>query len=304
MRSERILEIEGRGKEDGSRFEFPMTLATDGEASDGHILSIEGAKIPDRMPLLVSHMNEPTLQLGSVVGAEKEDRRIRATGVIELEGDLAERRRDLAHMIERGHVRAVSVRWDGIKATPRRELDPKHPAHVKEGETDFRKRFGLYFDQWHALEGSVVSVGADPKALIGRIEAAEGDAVTFWRQFAEAGVPVPSDPVTPEVIAERLASALRAARTAGLSDGEALDALAQVFEWPAAADLDGHALRLPGFVTAWLETIRAHPVEPAEAKPVPVESGVDSLRTIFAEHRALLRQDRAEILRRATGRRV
>lgn len=195
---ERIARVESIDTSTGT---FEMTLATEGEASDGHILSIAGGQIPERMPLLSSHWNEPTTALGSVTNPRKElkanPKRLKATGHIELEGEgaAAEIRRDLAHMIGEGHIRGVSIRWDEVpgKATRRVNLPSDHPFYVADTEKDHRKRFGLYFEEWRALEGSVVAVGADPAALIGRAEETEGEVRQFWRVMA--GLDAPPDPV-------------------------------------------------------------------------------------------------------------
>lgn len=294
---ERTLEI-GDGARSGDVFEFPMTLATDGEAADGHILSIEGGRIEKRIPLLTSHMPDPTMQLGSITKPERDlegkVKRLRAVGVIELsgEGAAAEIRRDLAHMIGLGHVRAVSIRWDATKpATPRRELPKEHPAHVGEGETDYRKRYGMYFPEWRALEGSVVAVGADPKALIGRAdEIGEGAAAQFWRDLASAAAPVP---LTPVEIAGRLADVIAQARAASVPWSELYTALADVAgdDWPAVRA----ALEAPPKVSI---------PPPAQAKPASVVPAAEALRVLFAEHREKSRQELAETIRRLTGRRL
>lgn len=175
---------------------FAMTLATEGEASDGDILSIQGAQVPERMPLLLSHWNDPTATAGSVVEPSKELKsdpaRLRAVGQIELdgEGSLADVRRDVAHMIARGHIDAVSVRWDevdGGKPPVRRvNLSSDHPAYVDgtDESVPWRKRYGMFWEDWRAMEGSIVAIGADPQALIGRSEATEGSVSAFWREMA------------------------------------------------------------------------------------------------------------------------
>lgn len=178
---------------------FSMTLATDGEASDGHILSIDGGRIPARMPLLVGHENNPVSQAGEITSPQKDlsgkPARLRVRGQILMDGDgaPADIRRDLALKISRGIVRGVSVRWDPIKWTPRTALPKEHPAHVKEDDPNLSKRYGLFFSEWRALEGSIVSVGADPKAEIGREFDAlepdlggEGPVGDFWRAFVHA----------------------------------------------------------------------------------------------------------------------
>lgn len=187
---ERIARIDGIDLATGV---FPMTLATEGEASDGHILSIKGGQIPKRMPLLSAHWNEPTSQLGSINEPEKrlEDSppRLRAVGHIEMsgEGTSAEIRRDLAHMIDKGHVTGVSIRWDEVpgKTIRRVNLPSDHPHFVDSEKANGPERWGVFFEQWRALEGSVVPIGADPKALIGRANDTTGEVQAFWRSMAE-----------------------------------------------------------------------------------------------------------------------
>lgn len=184
MELARLARIED-SSEDGS---FRMVLATSGEASDGHILDIAGGIVPERMPLLLSHQNDPRSQIGSVTDAKRDRGTLRARGSIELGGDgaQAEIRRDVFHMIRAGHIGAVSLRWDPIKTVSRSELPASHPARVRKDEADQRKRFGLYFQAWRALEASVVAIGADPAAVIGRSQETTGDVAEFWRTFAPA----------------------------------------------------------------------------------------------------------------------
>lgn len=185
MQFQRIAEIE-RGQIDRATGRFPMILATDREASDGHILSIDGGQVPARMPLLISHENDPRSVAGSVVEPTRGDGKLRAWGEIEVGGDgpLAEIRRDLMHMVAEGHVRGVSLRWHPIEWTPRVDLPKNHSAHVGEGAKG-EARYGLYFSKWRALEGSIVALGADPKALIGRSQETTGTVSAFWRSLVE-----------------------------------------------------------------------------------------------------------------------
>jgi hypothetical protein len=88
-------------------------------------------------------------------------------------------------MISQGHINAVSVRWEAIRFTRRVNLPKNHPAYVTEDESDPRKRYGVFFEAWRAQEGSVVAVGADPKALIGRSDETKGEVQSFWRSMAE-----------------------------------------------------------------------------------------------------------------------
>ena len=179
-----------------------MTLATEGEASDGDILSMEGGQIPERMPLLLSHYNDPTAIAGSVTNPSKELKhsppRLRATGQIELdgpEGPLRAIRRDVAHMINT-HGGAVSIRWDevdgGDPPVRRVNLPSDHPYFVdSETERSWRKREGYFWPSWKGLEGSIVALGADGDATIGgrlyaqRADETEGEVSKFWRAMAD-----------------------------------------------------------------------------------------------------------------------
>lgn len=199
-----------------------MVLASSGEASDGHILSIRGGTVPEQMPLLISHENDPRSHLGSIVDAKKSTdgglEVLRATGVIEMGGSgaVADVRRDVAHMIASGHLRGVSISWEPTAFVERTSLSADHPAYVSPNDPDLRKRWGLFVSKWRALEGSVVSVGADPAALIGRSNETTGDVAAFWRSMAiatsESGRSVPIE----EHEAVRAALAAAEARIASL----------------------------------------------------------------------------------------
>ena len=86
-------------------------------------------------------------------------------------------------MIEKKHIGSFSVRWSELTEPIRRvNLPSDHPAFVDEKKASGRQRWGLYFEKWRLLEGSVVTLGADPAALIGRMQEAEGDVRTYWRK--------------------------------------------------------------------------------------------------------------------------
>ncbi len=185
----RVARIDGMDLETGA---FSMTLATEGEASDGHILSIKGGQIPERMPMLLSHWNDPTAAVGSVVDPKKHTKdsppRLTATGQIEMggEGMPAEVRRDVALMIDKGHINAVSIRWDEIpgKSIRRINLPSNHKYFVDAAEEKGPARWGMFFEEWRAMEGSIVALGADPGALIGRAKETTGEVAAFWRAMA------------------------------------------------------------------------------------------------------------------------
>lgn len=191
MKYSRILEIE-RGALDLETGSFPMVLATEGEASDGHILSIKGGSVPERMPLLFGHRSEPQIpSLGSVTGGSKGSKGgvavLRATGTINLNGDdpLAATRRGIAQLVADGDLHAVSIRWDGTKATRRTQLPKSHKFHVSESD-ETEARWGMLFEEWNAREGSIVAIGADPAALIGRAQASDDELEQlFFRVLGE-----------------------------------------------------------------------------------------------------------------------
>lgn len=174
-----------RGALDMSTGRFPATLATDGEASDGHILSIEGAEIADRIPLQFSHRSELMAPvLGSIVEPKKTRSALKVVGVVNLSGDdpLAEIRRGFAQLIHDGDLSAMSVSWSG-SGVPRAQLPIGHAAALKKSSPP-QAQYGLFFDRWRATEGSVVAVGADPKALMGRAESCTGHVRTFFMALA------------------------------------------------------------------------------------------------------------------------
>lgn len=171
---------------------FGMILATEGEANDGHILSVKGAQLPERMPLLVQHTPTPMLPaLGSVIEMKAARKKVAAVGLVELQGasDAGARadegvaipdallpiRNGYAHMIAAGHLDAVSVRWEGT-GVPRASLKPTHPAYIDTSDSDlaYEKRYGLFFSEWFPREGSVVAVGSDPLAIIRERAAEDG----------------------------------------------------------------------------------------------------------------------------------
>lgn len=236
--------------------EFSMTLATDGEASDGHILNIDGAVTQERMPLLFNHYSSELIPaLGSVIEPRKEGGKLRATGRINLNGDdqLAELRRGIAQLVADGDMRAVSVRWSGIKSVRRTELPQTHPAYVKAGSGD-AKEWGHYFEKWRLLEGSIVSIGADPKALIGRATTDQA------RAFLRAAIPelAASDEKTRAQVLD-LVEAINEARSAGLCDADIANAVSgQLGGDLVSYEFDGGKLLLPR--TAW-DALRGESLE-------------------------------------------
>jgi len=191
-------------------------LATDGEADDGHILNIDGMKTNAPAPLLFGHdANSGTGNLGSWTGFAKSgegkklgDRQLRGSAQIELdgEGSQAEWRGDVALMISKGHIGQFSVRWEDTEEPVYRiNLPSDHMAFVDAKKATGRQRWGLFFDKSRLLEGSVVTLGADPAALMGRLMEAEGDVRSFWRGAINASMSEREE-VAPGLVAIALAN--------------------------------------------------------------------------------------------------
>lgn len=172
----RAMTIE-RGSIDMKTGEFPVTLFTNGEASDGHIIDVSGMRVADKIPMYVNHNADPTKRAGSLYAPSKVmppggssdslgDSSIQMVARIDVEGDssAADIRRDLAHGISVGDITAMSGRWDGVDSTPRSALDESHYAFAARSSNPN----GVFFKEAIALEGSIVGIGADKSALIGR----------------------------------------------------------------------------------------------------------------------------------------
>ena len=171
---ERTFQLQ-RGVIDLDTGQFPVTLFTNGEASDGHIVDIRGLAVADRVPMFRNHEADPATQLGSLVNPHKTGKTtrlgggsLRMDGVIAMEGDgqPADIRRDVALMISRGDITGMSGRWDPIG-------DPKARSALPETHYAFQKDMGgyyapMFFERARVLEGSIVGIGADSAALIGR----------------------------------------------------------------------------------------------------------------------------------------
>lgn len=187
---------------------FRAILATGGEASDGHILSIEGMQVPDSMPMLFRHQSTTDIPLlGRITDPKKTGKKanakLRITGVFDLEGDtndpLLAIRRGFASLVQQASLDAMSVRWDPVfgKFVPRSTLSKSHFAFV---ESDGANPWGMFFEESLAREGSIVAIGSDVAALMGR--AKDSKSVfeeAYWTVLAgrvdskEVTVEIPSD---------------------------------------------------------------------------------------------------------------
>lgn len=180
----RILELERDAKAPAPLGVVRGVLATDGEASDGHIISIAGGEVSPGMPFLYGHDQfSGDRDLGSWVAFRKitsrkpGESKIIGDAEIELEGAGASRdwREDVAVKVSKGRLRGLSIRWEPIDSpVPRVNLSKDHPAYIDaEKERGNVKRWGLWFPTWRGVEGSLVAVGSDRDCLT---EAARGDS--------------------------------------------------------------------------------------------------------------------------------
>jgi len=301
----RLLRVQGIDADAGT---FGMTLATSGETSDGHILHIEGGEIPDTLPLVIAHSSSPREIVGSITRFRRHlseyPARISGVATIELEGDgdAASIRRDLMHMIARGHVRSVSLRGEvePKDAILRADLPSDHPAHINPmKESHPARRFGKYFKRWRALEGSIVAVGADPLALIGRANETTDPVASFWRAFAESAkteaVEVEREPEPPSP--EALLAAYGAQTRELIARGVAYEALlATLTENKPEVPADPQALLAR--IDALERQLAAFEgrVSGAPAAPMSPRSLVDSIRDGLAQDRkSVIEQFRAEL---------
>jgi hypothetical protein len=157
-------------------------------------------EVPESMPMLFRHTSSEEIPaLGRITNPKKVTidgvKSLRITGVFDMgsggsDDPLAAIRRGMAHMVHAGTLDAMSVRWDDIpgKATPRRNLPSDHFAHVDLSKNpDHPGAWGWFFEKSVAREGSIVAIGADPTALMGRsTETDDPLEQTFWAALARS----------------------------------------------------------------------------------------------------------------------
>ena len=165
-----------RGVIDLDTGQFPVTLFTNGDAADGHIIHVAGLVTEKRVPMFVNHAADPTTQMGSLFNPHKVGKSTRLGGArmtfdarINMDGDgaSADIRRDVANMIANGDITGMSGRWDAIgEPVPRATLAKTHYAFSEASKDSFSP--GLFFETARVKEGSIVGLGSDQAALIGR----------------------------------------------------------------------------------------------------------------------------------------
>jgi hypothetical protein len=173
-----------------------LPVFTGGNATDGHILNMKGVQIKGDVPWFVQHEADPRDQLGTLTNPRVEGDALVFDGEILAEGtgEKADIRRDLLLKIARGHVKRLSGRWDAEPRHVRRRVDlPKdHPARVDK-DAEGPERYGLYFEKWTPMEGSLVGLGADPAAVMRWAQ--DEDSAESVRAFWRSQVPEESEPV-------------------------------------------------------------------------------------------------------------
>jgi hypothetical protein len=168
----RINEHTERAAVDAATGEFNAILATEGEASDGHILSMRGLDMPDEIPMLFVHDGQ-RMPLGTLDSFKKRAGALHARGRILVDdgkGTELDFRQDVAAMVNAGGLPAMSIRWDTVKSTRRINLAKNHQHFVdatKVGPDDPRY-YGHLIEKSKGREGSVVPLGADSGAFIMR----------------------------------------------------------------------------------------------------------------------------------------
>jgi hypothetical protein len=186
------IDREAAGRRLGS---FPAVLATNGEASDGDIISIEGMRVPDSMPMLFRHNSTVEIPaLGRIVepvkGMAGDKQVVRVTGSFDLEGEkgdpLLAIRKGFASMVQQGTLDAMSVRWQPVfgKFVQRSSLPVDHFAYADRSMPG-PAGMGLFYEESDAQEGSIVAIGADPGALMGRARDSESAfEEAYWTVLA------------------------------------------------------------------------------------------------------------------------
>ena len=304
----RAVDVEAGSKEG----EFRITSATEGEASDGHILDIDGGEIPQEMRLLAGHENNARTALGLVVAPFKDltasPRTLENTARILMTGDGADAdiRRDMAHKIANGVVNAVSIRWDDIESVARIDLPEDHKFRVDRSDKT-NARHGRLFKKWRAIEVSVVAVGADAGALIehaGRCE--DPVQAQFWRSFAlEASGDLSIVDEGGEEISDSAAPG-EIGHAEGIRDATQDELLSRVEYLEESVDAlleRGHARQLIEPEPDLEPEQRADLPVDGEADQQPTERGVtaEDLVPLFRQLRDQQREDSERLLSRATG---
>lgn len=193
-----IVEIQRRKGDKAPAGAFSGILASEGESADGHIVDVTGIEgLNEAPPLRFMHgfLDPDLADVGSwssfqIDGDAPGKRVLRGTAQIELEGEgaRAEKRRDLAFMVDRGHIRRLSIALSPGTVSPvqRTQLDKEHFAFVDADKTPFSdpRRMGLFYPTSVFNEGSIVSIGADRQAVIGRSLETQGKIRELWHSIA------------------------------------------------------------------------------------------------------------------------
>ncbi len=171
----RTLQLQ-RGVIDLETGEFPLILASNGEASDGHIIDVAHMEVAERIPMFSNHNADPMQRMGGLINprvsgktTQKGRAFLHMVGVLDMAGDgaLPDIRRDVAQGISLGDITQMSLRWDDLETpVPRASLDKKHFAFSEAGAESWNTP--LFFGNTQAREGSIVGLGSDQASIVGR----------------------------------------------------------------------------------------------------------------------------------------
>jgi hypothetical protein len=206
------------------------TLATNGEASDGHILDIKTLKLQQEPPLLFGHddmsgrnnLGKWTDFAKLIEGAKLGAQSLHGEAEIELGGEGAQLdwRKDMAHMIASRNIKMLSIRWTG-EGVRRVNLSSDHPAFIDAKKlTDpwDPRRYGEWFENGEMLEGSVVTLGSDHEALIGRVVNTRGQLRQIWASAIARSYEAGEIPEAAAPLVGNLHEAIGALRAWGIDD--------------------------------------------------------------------------------------
>lgn len=338
----RRIDAEGNQREavDAASGEFNAILATEGEASDGHILLMRGLKLPESMPLMLSHSTDsfaaPLTVLGTVGNFRKRNGQLHTRGKILLDDGGEEGldfRKDITAMVNAGGLPAMSIRWDTEKSERRINLPKDNPHHVDASKTSTEdpRYWGHVITKSTGREGSIVALPADAGAVIQR--AAESTSESSTALLTTIGRELERDAgIAQEVLEsfERISTAIRESREAGIGDDDIAAFIAEDLEadpddlcrfdytdsdgsqqpayLPRAAweQLRGESLREHQAATAALQEAKRESVKPKREeapKPVPDESDQSAeLLRVVAEVPRMLERKLDDVLYRKLGR--
>ncbi len=185
-------------------FTFGLTRAEEGEGpptvssviSTGNVARDDAIILPDgwdfrnydaNPAVLWNHGRDGRLPIGRTTERHFDGPSLMATALMDEKDSFA---MEIHGKVQRGFLSATSVRWHPLEYEWRKRKDAAgfDPRHEEEGEQEV-----LVFIRQELLEWSLVQVGADPGAIVGR---GDGSALTpeKLRELMAGSAPVRPDP--------------------------------------------------------------------------------------------------------------